>query len=90
MSDYEVPAGKPLGNKILIKILPKKEKTSGGLILVEDSRNLIEVVVINVSDQVTTVQQFDKLLIPSGCGVEHELEGNNYRFILDNDPFYLL
>ena len=89
MPDYTVPSGKPLANKILIKLLPQKEKTSGGIILAGVVTKLVEAVVVLASDRIESVKQGDKILIPNGTGVEHELDGENFKFIVETDPFYI-
>lgn len=92
MSDYTIPSGRPLSNKILIKLLPKPEKTKGGIILTEAAtvNPLVEAVVILVSPEVKSVQQFDKVLVPKDCGTPVEIDGENYRFIQEQDPFYII
>lgn len=72
----------PLGNQVLIKPLPKKEKTSGGLIIpAVVNKELEEGEVIAIADAVINVKPGDKVLYSARVGVALQHGDINYKFL---------
>lgn len=72
----------PLGNQVLVKPLPKQEKTSGGLIIpVVINKELEEGEVIAIAEAVINVNVGDKILYPTRAGTPHFHEDVNYKFL---------
>ena len=73
----------PLNTEVIIKPDPKKEKTEGGMIIVDGAKtdNLQWATVMRVSKKVLTMKEGDRVLFPEGTGVLQEINGTKYRFI---------
>lgn len=73
----------PLGNKVLVKPLPKKERTTGGLIIpAVIQQDLEEGEVIAIASNVINIKVGDKVLYSSRSGVAmlHDNE-THYKFL---------
>lgn len=72
----------PLGNQVLVKPLPKQEKTTGGLIIpAVVNQELEEGEVIAIADAVVTVKPGDKVLYSTRVGVPLHHQEVNYKFL---------
>lgn len=72
----------PLGNQVLVKPLPKQEKTTGGLIIpAVVNQDLEEGEVIAIADAVVNVKPGDKVLYSTRVGVAMHHQDVNYKFI---------
>lgn len=72
----------PLGNRVLIKPLPKKEKTTGGLIIpVSINKELEEAEVIKAGESVINIKIGDKILYHSRSGTALLIEDITYKFL---------
>lgn len=80
----------PLGNQVLIRPLPKQEKTTGGLIIpAVINKELEEGEVIAIASAVINVKPGDKVLYSSRVGVPLLHHDVNYKFIsgpTEKDP----
>jgi chaperonin GroES len=81
-----------LKNKVLVKPLPRKERTSGGIIIADvvTQNPLVEAVVEVVSSEITTLKPGDLVLHPKGAGTEHEFDGQKFIFMTDNDIWSII
>jgi|SRR5882757_8476620 len=73
----------PIGNKILVQPDPIKETTIRGIIIPQSvNSQLEEATVIKVSQDVAILlKPGDRILYPSGSGVEQEYDGVKYKFL---------
>lgn len=72
----------PLGNQVLVKPLPKKERTAGGLIIPAVVNNeLEEGEVIAMASAVINMKPGDKVLYSTRVGVPLLHNDVNYKFI---------
>jgi chaperonin GroES len=72
----------PLGAQVLIKPLPRQERTTGGLIIPSVVNNdLEEGEVIAIASAVINVKPGDKVLYSSRTGVSLQHESVNYKFL---------
>lgn len=72
----------PLGNRVLVKPLPKKEKTTNGLIIpVSINKELEEAEVIKTGDAVINIKAGDKVLYHSRVGTQLLIEDITYKFL---------
>ncbi len=80
----------PLGNQVLVKPLPKQERTSGGLIIpAVINKELEEGEVIAIAAAVINIQIGNKILYPARAGVQLHHEDINYKFLngpTEKDP----
>lgn len=80
----------PLGNKVLVKPLPKQEKTTGGLIIPNNvQKDLEEAEVIIISTGVINIKAGNKVLYSTRTGISIFHEGVNYKFLngpTEKDP----
>lgn len=88
--------GKPLGDKVLLKLEDTSDKkSSGGIILNNSTQAVTEAVVIAVSDGYPSqsgewiklsVSEGDKVLISNGTpGEKIKLDGVTYNLVRDSD-----
>lgn len=72
----------PLGNQVLVKPLPRKETTTGGLIIPSViNKELEEGEVIAIADAVINIKPGDKILYSSRTGVPLLHEEIIYKFL---------
>ena len=72
----------PLGNQVLVRPLPKQERTSGGLIIPSViNKELEEGEVIALADAVVNMKVGDKILYPTRAGIPLLFEEVNYKFL---------
>lgn len=72
----------PLGNQVLVRPLPKQEKTSGGLIIPSAvNKELEEGEVIAFAEAVINIQVGNKILYSSRAGTPLLFEDVNYKFL---------
>ena len=85
---------KPLGDRVLIKIIENEESTKSGIILKEDSSNSVQYAkVIEVGEGIDEegkeikmlVQKRDKVIINKYSGTEIKYEGENLIIIKQSD-----
>lgn len=73
----------PLGNRVLVRPLPKQEKTTGGLIIPTSvNKELEEAIIIAKGDAVINLAVGDKILYNARSGVAILLEDVNHKFLL--------
>lgn len=88
--------GKPLGDRVLVKLEDTSEKKStGGIILNQSTQTVVEAVVISVSDGYPTqsgewinlsVAEGDKVLLSNGAtGEKIKLGGVTYNLVRESD-----
>jgi co-chaperonin GroES (HSP10) len=88
--------GKPLGDRVLLKLEDTSDKkSSGGIILNQSTQTVVEAVVIAVSDGYPSqggewvklsVSEGDKVLISNGTpGEKIKLGGVSYNLVRDSD-----
>lgn len=88
--------GKPLGDRVLLKIEGGGEqKTSGGLIINQSTQNVLEAEVIAVSDGFVgqngewvklTVEVGDKVLVGSAeAGDKLRIDGEKYNLVRESE-----
>jgi|LakMenE01Jun11ns_1017448.scaffolds.fasta_scaffold9938631_2 chaperonin GroES len=88
--------GKPLGDRVLLKLEDTSDKkSSGGIILNQSTQTVVEAVVIAVSDGYPSqggewiklsVNEGDKVLISNGTpGEKIKLGGVSYNLVRDSD-----
>lgn len=72
-----------VGNKILVRPEPPKERIERGIIIPLANNNpLEEGTVILVSEEVAPyVQSGERVLYPKGTGVDQEYDGVSYKFL---------
>lgn len=72
----------PLGNRVLVKPLPKTEKTTHGLIIpVSINKELEEAEVIKIGSAVINIKPGDKILYHSRIGTPILIEDITYKFL---------
>jgi chaperonin GroES len=72
----------PLGNKVLVKPLPKQERTTAGIIIpAVINKDLEEGEVINVAIDVINIKTGDKILYSTRVGFSLLHEDVNYKFL---------
>ena len=84
---------KPLGNRVLIKLIESEEKTKGGIILKENSNSPQYAKVIEIGDGLDEdgkevkmlVQKRDKVVVNKYSGTEITYEGEKLVIISQND-----
>lgn len=80
----------PLGNKVLIKPLPKKEKTTGGLIIpTVIQQELEEGEVIAIGSSVINIDKGNNVLFTSRTGIPLLHNDIHYKFLngpTEKDP----
>ena len=83
--------GKPLADRVLLKLEEKSEsKSSGGIILNTTTQSVQEAEVVEVSDGYIgqsgdTVQKGDVVLINNGAGQKVKLDGNDYHLVRESE-----
>lgn len=88
--------GKPLGDRVLVKLEDTSEKKStGGIILNQSTQTVVEAVVISVSNGYPTqsgewinlsVAEGDKVLLSNGAtGEKIKLGGVTYNLVRESD-----
>jgi chaperonin GroES len=74
----------PVGNKLIVKPDPKREKTDSGIII-PDSANeptaLVFGTVIAVSKELPEFKEGDRIYYVGAAGVEIEQDGIKYKFL---------
>jgi chaperonin GroES len=76
------PLIKPLGNKVLVKPIPKQEKTTAGIIIpAVINKDLEEGEVMAVAESVINITPGMKILYPSRAGVSLMHNDVNYKFL---------
>lgn len=87
---------KPLGDRVVIKMLEAEEKTKGGIVLpgnAKEEPQMAEVVAVGpgeVKDGQKTEMQVkvgDKVLFPKYMGVEVKLDGESYQVLSQKDIY---
>lgn len=72
----------PLGNQVLVKPLPKQERTTGGLIIpAVVNKELEEAEVVAIATAVINLKPGDKILYSTRVGVPLLHNDVNYKFI---------
>lgn len=72
----------PLGNQVLVRPLPKQEKTSGGLIIpAVINKDLEEGEVVAIASSIINVEVGNKILYPTRAGTPLLFEDVNYKFL---------
>lgn len=92
--------GKPIGDKVLIKLENASEKkSSGGIILNQTTLNVQTAKVVAVSDGFIIhngdfvkllVKEGDTILVQQGTGTKIRLEGQDYQLIKEQDILMIL
>jgi len=86
--------GKPMGDRVLIKIKEIEKASSGGIIISQASQTLHTADVVEVSDGFMgpdgnliplTVKKGDSVLINNGSGQKVRLEGNDYLLVRESE-----
>jgi chaperonin GroES len=73
----------PLGNRVLVRPIPKKEKTTGGLIIPSSvNKDLEEAEVIKIGDAVINVQVGNTILYNTRSGTAILLDDVNHKFLI--------
>ena len=84
---------KPLENRVLIKMLEQEEKTKGGIILTESSKEkpqIAEVIEIGPGKmidgkKIMNVKKGQKVIINKYSGTEVKYEGEDYIIVSEED-----
>ena len=84
---------KPLGNRVLIKMIENEEKTKSGIILKENNNSPQYAKVIEIGEGLDEegkevkmiVQKRDKIVVNKYSGTEIKFEGEDYIIINQND-----
>lgn len=78
---------KPVSDNLIVKKLPKKEKTQGGLFIPDSAKEpVIQVEVIAVSiDKQMTPKIGDVVVVPDGCGIPIEIDDVSCLIIREAD-----
>ena len=85
---------KPLGDRVVIKMLEAEEKTKGGIVLpgqAKEEPQIAEVLAVGPGETqdgktvAMQVQVGDKVLFPKYMGVEVKFEGEEYLVISQKD-----
>jgi chaperonin GroES len=72
----------PLGNRVLVRPMPKKEKTTGTLIIPASiNKDIEEAMVIRIGDAVINVKEGDTVLYNSRNGTPILIEEVTYKFL---------
>jgi chaperonin GroES len=72
----------PLGNRVLVKPLPKQEKTTHGLIIpVSINKDLEEAEVLKTGEAVVNIKVGDKILYHSRTGAPLLIDDMTYKFL---------
>ncbi|PID67064.1 MAG: co-chaperone GroES [Fusobacteriales bacterium] len=71
---------KPLGNRILVKVLEELNKTKSGIILKDSSTksDIHEAVVIEISDEIKNINIDDKVYFSKFKGENLRIDENEY------------
>jgi len=86
--------GKPLGDRVLIKIKDTEKSSSGGIILSQSSQSTQTAEVVEVSDgfvgpggeQINlSVSKGDSVLINNGTGQKIRLDGEDYHLVRESE-----
>lgn len=87
--------GKPLGDRVLLKLEDVSEKkSSGGIILNQSTQNIQRAIVVAVSDGFPagdgtivklSVNEGDNVLINNGAGQKIKLEGQDYFLVRESE-----
>lgn len=86
---------KPLGERLLIKLDEKEEKSKGGIILMEDDRQKPQTAdVIELGDGASLekhgVKKGDKIIISRYSGTDVKYEGESYMILKCADVMAIL
>ena len=85
---------KPLGDRVIIKMMEAEEKTKGGIILTANAKEkpeMAEVVAVGPGgtvdgkEVVMTVKVGDKVLTSKYSGTEVKVDGEEYTIVRQND-----
>ena len=85
---------KPLGDRVVVKMLEAEEKTKGGIILASSAKEkpqVAEVVsvgpggIVEGKDVVMEVEVGDHVLLSKYAGTEVKLDENEYTILRQND-----
>lgn len=72
----------PLGNRVLVRPMPKKEKTTGTLIIpVSINKDIEEAKVIRIGEAVVNIKEGDTVLYNSRNGTSILIEDVAYKFL---------
>lgn len=86
--------GKPLGDRVLIKLKTTEEKSTGGIILNQSTQSIQTAEVISVSDGFVgpggeliklSVQVGDSVLINNGAGQKVRFDGEDYHLVRESE-----
>ena len=86
--------GKPLGDRVLLKLEDTEKKSQGGIILNQSTQNVQSAKVVAVSDGFVgqngehiklTVNEGDNVLITNGSGQKLRLEGEDYFLVRESE-----
>lgn len=82
MSEQKPP--KLLGKRLWVEILPRDNKTDGGLIIPDTAAQVVDkALVFLVGSEVENVKEGDTILIPSGSGSPRNFNKKDYYLIDD-------
>ena len=91
--------GKPLGDRILLKLEDSEKTSSGGIIINHTTQNVQTAEVVEVSDGFIgqngeliklNVNKGDKVLINNGSGQKIRLDGSDYYLVRESEILMLL
>jgi chaperonin GroES len=86
--------GKPLGDRVLLKLEDTEKKSQGGIILNQTTQNVQTAKVVAVSEGFIgqngeriklEVNEGDSVLIPNGSGTKLRLEGEDYFLVRESE-----
>ena len=86
--------GKPLGDRVLLKLEDTETKSQGGIIINQTTQNVQSAKVVAVSDGFIgqsgdviklTVNEGDNVLITNGSGQKIRLEGDDYFLVRESE-----
>ena len=90
---------KPLGDKVVIKMLEAEQKSKGGIVLPDQAKEepqVAEVIAVGPGEVIEGKQikmqlsVGDKVIFPKYMGVEIKLEGEQYLVLSQKDIFAIL
>lgn len=80
----------PIYERVLVEVIPTADKTDGGLILPEESKEVSNKGIViaqgeHVKNYVSNLKEGDTIMFMKFSGMEMELNGKPCRLILAND-----
>ena len=86
--------GKPMGDRVLLKIKESEQKSSGGLILNQSTQQIQTAEIVEVSDGfvgpngdmiLLSVKKGESVLINNGSGQKIRLDGEDYFLVRESE-----